>query len=108
VIEAGSRYVHLLGGTANPDGSQATQQIRNLLLDLGDHAADFRFLVRDRGGAVHHIVRDGPGRRRYRGDQDSAPKPTGKRQCRTVRTHRPNAGHRSDADLRRTTPAAGP
>ncbi len=50
VIELGSRHARVLGVTAHPDGARTVQQARNLLLDLGERAARFRFLVRDRAG----------------------------------------------------------
>ena len=50
VLEVESRYVHILGVTANADGPWTAQQARNLLLELGERAAAFRYLVRDRAG----------------------------------------------------------
>jgi len=56
VIEVASRYAHILATTANPDGAWTTQQIRNLLMDLGDRADHFQLHDPGPGGAVHRRV----------------------------------------------------
>jgi putative transposase len=51
-LQIQTRYVHILGITANPDRPWTTQQARNLLTNLGQHAETLRYLVRDRAGQI--------------------------------------------------------
>jgi putative transposase len=99
VLEGRRRYLHILGVTGHPDGPWTPQQARNLLMDLGDHATRFRFLVRDRAGqftASFDAVMADMGIEVVK----IPPRSAGELPRRTLRVACPDRGHRPDADLR--------
>jgi hypothetical protein len=107
-LEVGDRYLHVLSVTAHPDALWTTQQARNLVMDLGEHVDRFGFLIRDRAGqftASFDAVLANAG---IEVVKIPAAVPTGELLRRTSRAKRPRRGHRSDAGLRRATPAQRP
>ncbi|WP_426513368.1 integrase core domain-containing protein [Dactylosporangium sp. McL0621] len=48
LMEVDTRRVHVLGATTNPTGVRVAQQARNLIMELGERAEQFRCLIRDR------------------------------------------------------------
>jgi putative transposase len=107
VIEHGTRRAHLAGVTAHPDGSWTTQAARNFLMDLGQHAASVKFLIRDRAGQFTQsfdavFTADGIGTLR------SPPQaPRANAVCERMIGHPAPRAFRPAADRQRAAPAPG-
>jgi putative transposase len=49
VIEHAARRIRILGITLYPTGEWTTEQVRNLIMDLGEQTQRVKFMIRDRG-----------------------------------------------------------
>jgi putative transposase len=105
-IEIGSRRVHVLGVTKNPNSAWVVQQARNLAME--ERLGGVRFLIHDRDAKF-----SGPFDEVFRTEDVKIIKtpirsPTSQRLRQAVGTHRPRGMPRSRAGVRPAPPAGNP
>jgi transposase len=104
-IRVGSRKVHVLGVTPNPDSAWVTQQARNLA--VGERLHGVRFLIRDRDSKYSRSF-DEVFRTEGVKVVDADPGPEGERVRRAMGAHGPGRVPGLDAGLRPPPPGANP
>jgi len=104
-VHVGSRRVHILGVTKNPDSAWVTQQARNLA--VGERLQTIRFLIRDRDAKFSGLRRGLPMRGRE-DPQDPDPGSPSERLRRAVGSHGPGRVPGLDAVVRSTSLGSGP
>ncbi len=73
VPEVQGRAVHIPGVTVRPPGARTAQQARSLLMDPGERAGRFRFLLRGRDSGFTAASGGVFAGQRHVGDQDAGP-----------------------------------
>jgi len=99
-IQHATQRVRLAGITAHPSGTWVTQQARNLPMELGDQAADLKFLIRDRATKFTAALETCAHRSRSANRPDACSGAAHERDRRALDRQGPPRLHGPDADRR--------